>query len=88
MHAAVVRSAFRRENGKASQTSSGEVEMAKKCTRLLREAHFRVKMLKAQHVGLLLDVRVSFFVPGARGERETEGEGEEEGEGEVAFPGF
>ena len=65
-----------------------EVEMAKKCTRLLREAHFKVKMLKAPHVGLLLDVRVSFFVPGARGERETEGEGEEEGEGVVAFPGF
>ena len=65
-----------------------EVERSKKCMPLWLEAHFKVKMLKAPHVGLLLDVRVSFFVPGARGERETEGEGEEEGEGEVAFPGF
>ena len=44
-----------------------EVEMSKKCTTpLWREAHFEVKMYKAQGVGPLLDVQMSFRVAGAR----------------------
>ena len=43
-----------------------EVEMSKKCTPLWREAHFQVRMYKAQGFGLLLDVQMSFRVAGAR----------------------
>ena len=46
LHADVARSTFRSQNVQ----STPEVEMSKKCTPLWREAHFEVKMLKAQGV--------------------------------------
>ena len=54
LHAAVARSTFGSKNVQSitKHTMPGpllEVEMSKKCTPLWREAHFKVKMLKAPH---------------------------------------
>ena len=40
------------------------IELSKKCTPFWREAHFQVKMLKAQHVQTTFSRSVSFRVAG------------------------
>ena len=60
VHAVVARSTFPSQNVQKN-TSVGpllEVEMLKKCTPLWREAHFEVKMLKADMFGPLLEVEM------------------------------
>jgi len=56
VHAVVARSTFRNQHVQNTPLLGPllEVEMSKKCTPLLREAHFEVKMLKAP------DVRATF----------------------------
>ena len=61
-----------------------EVEMSKKCTPLWREAHVKVKMLKAAHARPLLKVQVWFCVAGARGSAPCQKWANREGF--VAFP--
>ena len=47
LHAAVARSPFSSENVHVRFGALFEVEMLRNCTRLWREAHFQVKMLKS-----------------------------------------
>ena len=52
MHALVARTTFRSQNAQNTSVSERflEIEMLKKCMQLWREAHFEVKMRKANHV--------------------------------------
>jgi len=67
VHAVVARSTFPSQNGENTpkwrkHTMFGpvlEVDMSKKCTPLWREAHFQVKVLKADGLGALLEVDMS-----------------------------
>ena len=61
VHAVVARSTFRSQHVQKHTILGSllEVEMSKKCTLLWREAHFEVKMYKAQQFGPLLEVEMS-----------------------------
>jgi len=68
MHTVVARSTFASEKAK-KHPSLGElleVELSKKCTPLWREAHLEVKSGKNCGFWTLLDVWMSFCVPGTR----------------------
>ena len=58
MDAVAARSTFTSQKSEVLKTDGLgpllEVEMLQKCTRLWREAHFKVKMVKAPHVPRLL----------------------------------
>ena len=72
LHAVVVRSTFRSQHVQSTSASENFRKLrcwksARCCGAKWREAHFQVKSVKADGLGPLLDVQMSFRVAGARG---------------------